>query len=95
MFIKSRAEEEVKADNERRRRYKGAAQKAVDKLLELLDSYDEKIALAACKEILDRAGDKPSDKLSLSGSVETNSSFFDALNGKAAGAWNNGDTEAE
>lgn len=79
MFIKSLAEEEVKADNERRRRYKGAAQKAVDKLLELLDSYDEKIALAACKEILDRAGDKPSDKLSLSGSVETTGKLDDIL----------------
>lgn len=69
--MKMRDEEEEKAERERKRRYKGAAQKAVDKLVELLDSYDDKTALAACKDILDRAGDKPSDKVDLSGTLET------------------------
>lgn len=71
LFMKMRDEEEDKAERERKRRYKGAAQKAVDKLVELLDSYDDKTALAACKDILDRAGDKPSDKVDLSGTLET------------------------
>lgn len=78
-FIEKLNEEESKAERERKRRYKGAAQRAVNKLVGLLDSYDEKIALAACKEILDRAGDKPSDKLSLSGSVETTGKLDDIL----------------
>lgn len=69
--MKIREEEEAIAERERKRRYKGAAQKAVDKLVELLDSYDDKTALAACKDILDRAGDKPSDKVDLSGTLET------------------------
>lgn len=55
------------ADAARQRVYKSNAQKAVDKLLELVDSKSKNIALAACKEILDRAGDKPD--INLKGSV--------------------------
>ncbi len=64
-------EEEAKAERERKRRYKGAAQLAINKLIELIKSTDDKAALAACKDILDRAGDKPSDKVDLSGTLET------------------------
>ena len=51
------------ADETRQRVYKTKAQKALDKLVELVDSGSGKVALAACKEILDRAGDKPDIKL--------------------------------
>ncbi len=68
--MKIRDEEEEKAERERRRRYKSAAQVASDKLISLIDSTDDKVSLAACKDILDRAGDKPSDKVDLSGSIE-------------------------
>lgn len=79
LFMKIRDEEEAKAERERKRRYKGAAQIAINKLIDLIDSDDDKAALAACKDILDRAGDKPSDKLSLSGSVETTGKLDDIL----------------
>lgn len=71
LFIKILEEKTEQAERERRRRYKGAAQRAVNKLVRLLDSEDDKVALAACKDILDRAGDKPSDKVDLSGTLET------------------------
>lgn len=71
LFIKILEEKTAQAERERRRRYKGAAQRAVNKLVSLLDSENDKIALAACKDILDRAGDKPSDKVDLSGTLET------------------------
>lgn len=70
LFMKIRDEEEEKAERERRRRYKSAAQVASDKLISLIDSADDKVSLAACKDILDRAGDKPSDKVDLSANVE-------------------------
>lgn len=71
LFIKILEEKTEQAERERRRRYKGAAQRAVNKLVRLLDSKNDKVALAACKDILDRAGDKPSDKVDLSGTLET------------------------
>ena len=71
LFIKILEEKTAQVERERRRRYKGAAQRAVNKLVGLLDSDNDKIALAACKDILDRAGDKPSDKVDLSGTLET------------------------
>ncbi len=55
------------ADETRKRVYRTKAQKALDKLVELVDSHDKKVVLAACKEILDRAGDKPD--INLKGSV--------------------------
>ena len=59
------------ADKDRKKVYKSKAQYALQRLVELTDSGDDKAALAACKEILDRAGDtaglsievKASDKL--------------------------------
>ncbi|MGN0548553.1 MAG: hypothetical protein ACI4IM_03035 [Acutalibacteraceae bacterium] len=79
LFIKTLEDKTSQAERERRRRYKGAAQRAINKMVELLDSEDDKIAFSACKDILDRAGDKPSDKLSLSGSVETTGKLDDIL----------------
>ncbi len=57
------------ADAARQRVYKSNAQKAVDKLIELMNSHSKNIALAACKEILDRAGDKPGLNLDIEGSL--------------------------
>ena len=71
LFIRTLEEKTAQVERERRRRYKGAAQRAVNKLVGLLDSENDKIVLAACKDILDRAGDKPSDKVDLSGTLET------------------------
>lgn len=71
LFIRTLEEKTAQVERERRRRYKGAAQRAVNKLVGLLESDNDKIALAACKDILDRAGDKPSDKVDLSGTLET------------------------
>ena len=71
LFIKILEEKTAQVERERRRRYKGAAQLAINKLIDLVESSDDKTALAACKDILDRAGDKPSDKVDLSGTLET------------------------
>ena len=70
-LIEKLNEEEAKAERERKRRYKGAAKVALNTLIEHNGSTDDKAALAACKDILDRAGDKPSDKVDLSGTLET------------------------
>lgn len=70
-FVEEYKKEEKIAEADRRRRYKGMAQIALEKIGKLAESYDEKIALAACKDILDRAGDKPVDDVKLSGAVDT------------------------
>ena len=64
-FVEAYEKELACADNLRRRNYRSAAQQAVERLIRLIDSDDEKTALAACKEILDRAGDKPSVEVRL------------------------------
>lgn len=74
-FVDAYDKELEKAASDRQRRYKSAAQKAVDKLVELLDSYNPNTALAACKDILDRAGDKQD----ISVSVNTSSKFSDIV----------------
>lgn len=58
-----------RADEERKLFYKSKAQHAIDKLVKLVDSGSDKVALAACKEILDRAGDKPGLNLDIEGSL--------------------------
>ncbi len=57
------------ADAARQRVYKSKAQKALDKLIELVDCGNKKVALNACKEILDRAGDKPGINLGIAGTL--------------------------
>lgn len=69
-FVKEYEKEEKIAQDDRRRRYKGLSQIALDKLEKLVESNDDKTALAACKDILDRAGDKPTDDINISGTVE-------------------------
>lgn len=65
------------ADETRQRVYKTKAQKALDKLVELVDSGNKTVALAACKEILDRAGDKPD--INLKGSVAVSQKIEDLI----------------
>jgi transcriptional regulator with XRE-family HTH domain len=65
------------ADETRKRVYRTKAQKALDKLVDLVDSPDKKVALAACKEILDRAGDKPD--INLKGSVAVSQKIEDLI----------------
>lgn len=55
------------ADAARQRVYKSKAQKALDKLVELVDCGNKQVALNACKELLDRAGDKPGINLGIEG----------------------------
>lgn len=69
LFVKEYDRQLKLADAARQRVYKSKAQKALDKLVELVDSHDKKVSLAACKEILDRAGDKPGIDVGLNGSV--------------------------
>lgn len=58
-------------DADRHRRYKCHAQRAVDKLVQLLNCGLPEIELKAAKEILDRAGDKATDKVEHSGHIDT------------------------
>lgn len=70
------------AENMRKRNYKAVAQKAQDKLIELIDSKNEKIALRACNAILDRAGDKPAENVNLNGVGDKLSAIFDQIGGE-------------
>lgn len=62
-FVSAYEKELENADNLRKRNYRSAAQKAQEKLIELAESSDEGVALKACRDILDRAGDKPSENM--------------------------------
>lgn len=64
-FVEAYEKELKAADNIRRRNYRAAAQKAQERLVELAGSDDEDVALKACKEILDRAGDRPSGRMEI------------------------------
>lgn len=91
-FIEAFEKELAVADRLRKNNYRVVAQRAQDKLIELLDCNDKQVAFRACKDLLDRAGDKPEDNVRLRESSEDDSdppdtSFFDALNGKTE-VWN-------
>lgn len=64
-FVSAYEVELKAADNIRRRNYRAAAQQAQERLIELAESMDEDVALKACKEILDRAGDRPTGKMEI------------------------------
>lgn len=64
-FVSAYEAELKAADNIRRRNYRAAAQQAQERLIELAESMDEDVALKACKEILDRAGDRPTGKMEI------------------------------
>ncbi len=81
-------EKELKiAENMRKRNYKAVAMKAQDKLVELIDSEKQDIAIKACKEILDRAGDIPVETENELDD-ETKDDFLAALEGKVDEVWN-------
>ncbi len=91
-FIEAFEKELAVADRLRKNNYRVVAQKAQDKLIELLECNDKNVAFRACKDLLDRAGDKPEDNAFIRDTQteddEPDTSFFDALNGKAAEVWN-------
>lgn len=60
---------------------KAASVRAAERLVELIDSKQEKIALQAVKEILDRTQGKPRDnvQMNLSGSLDFRSQVRDIL----------------
>ncbi|MCQ2484766.1 MAG: hypothetical protein MJ168_05470 [Clostridia bacterium] len=64
-FVAAYEKELECADNLRKRDYRTAAQEAQKRLIELAQSDDEDVALKACKDILDRAGDKPTDNVAV------------------------------
>ena len=64
-FVEAYEKELECADNLRKRDYRTAAQEAQRRLIELAQSDDEDVALKACKDILDRAGDKPKDSVTV------------------------------
>ena len=66
IFQKHYDDELKKAESSRQRIYKTVARRAVQKLIELMDCGTSHIELNAAKEILDRAGDKPSEKIEFS-----------------------------
>jgi len=51
-------------------RIRGASKKALDRLLELVDSENERISLAACNSILDRAIGKAKETVSISADIQ-------------------------
>lgn len=52
---------------EQRRYFSTAATAAAKKLVELIDCNNTGVALGACRDILDRAGLKPTDKVDING----------------------------
>ncbi|MFV0395482.1 MAG: hypothetical protein ACK5LC_14040 [Coprobacillaceae bacterium] len=74
-FKKYYNDELNKAQVYRQQKYKRYAQKAVDKLIDLLDAENENVQLASAKEILERAGDKVADKIEHSGEVNIKNQY--------------------
>ena len=70
-----------RADKERKLFYKSKAQHAIDKLVKLVDSGSDKVALAACKEILDRAGDSAGLNIQIKTSSKL-ADIFDQIGGE-------------
>lgn len=98
-FVKAFEKELSEADIMRKNNYRVMAQKAQDKLIELLECSDKQVAFRACKDLLDRAGDKPEDNMRMKDArepdeEEDDSSFVDALNEKA-GVWNEENEETQ
>ncbi|MEE0980491.1 MAG: phBC6A51 family helix-turn-helix protein [Acutalibacteraceae bacterium] len=81
-FVEVYEKEIETAENMRKRNYKAVAQKAQEKLIELIDSSDEKIAFRACQDILDRAGDKPAENVNVNGVGDKLSEIFNQIGGE-------------
>lgn len=63
--VKAKAAERVE---EHRQRLYGLVNPALDRLGRLVDDEASNVALGACKDVLDRNGFKPVDKVEISGS---------------------------
>jgi hypothetical protein len=59
------------AENEVQQILASKEKKAATRLTELVDSVDEKIALTAARDVLDRRGHKPSDKIDVRQQMES------------------------
>lgn len=62
-----------------RRVLENEAPETLDRLLQLRDAEDEKVALAASKDLLDRAGFKPTDKMQVESKVIATEGLLEAL----------------
>jgi predicted DNA-binding protein YlxM (UPF0122 family) len=95
-FLEAFEKELAVADRLRKNNYRVIAQKAQDKLVKLMDSRNKHVAFQACKDLLDRAGDKP-DENTYPADEEppVDNSFLDALNSKAQEVWNEEEKPAE
>lgn len=70
--------------------FRALAIEAQQKLKKLLNSKNEYIQIQAIKDILDRAGYKPTDKTEISGSIENSSNLIlESINRQLCGG-NNG-----
>lgn len=79
-FVEAYEKEIEIAESMRKRNYKVAAKKAQERLFELMDDEKSDVALRACKEILDRAGDKPVETVNVNTS-EKLSEIFEQIGG--------------
>lgn len=95
-FTEAFEKELAAADRMRKNNYRIIAQRAQEKLVKLMDSRSKHVAFLACKDLLDRAGDKP-DENTYSADEEppVDNSFLDALNSKAQEVWNEEEKPAE
>ena len=95
-FTEAFEKELAAADRMRKNNYRIIAQKAQDKLVKLMDSKNKHVAFQACKDLLDRAGDKPVDDIvTTEDEASEDNSFYEALNAKAQEVWNEEDKPAE
>lgn len=94
-FVEAFEKELAVADRMRKNNYRVVAHKAQKKLVKLMDSGNKQVAFQACKDLLDRAGDKPDDNMSQQEEPKTDNSFYEALNAKAQEVWNEKEKPSE
>lgn len=79
-----RQEEEFAAELERRINIKigGIAPRALKRVEKIIDSKNEEVALRACRDVLDRAGYKATEKVSVGGELNTNGALSVSFEGE-------------
>lgn len=79
-----RNEEEFAAELERRINIKigGIAPRALKRVEKIIESKNEEVALRACRDVLDRAGYKAAEKVSLGGELNTNGALSVSFEGE-------------
>jgi len=73
------AEAELQVSEIISKRLEAEAEDTLDQLIRLRDCADEKVSLAATKDILDRAGFKPTDKMQVESKVIATDGLLEAL----------------